>query len=304
MTGLLTLAYTAGLLAPINPCGFALLPVYLTHAATEHHHRRLTSALRTGTFLAVGFAATLSLAGLAISAGAYSLIRAAPQLGFAVGLVLFALGLAGLIGITPRLPAAAAFAARLTRPATGHRVARWLLFGTGYAIASLACTIAVLLAVIGQAQTTIGLTGQAEIFAAYAAGSASLLLLLAVAAALLSTALTRWAAALGRHHGRITAALLTVTGAYLTAYWWPAIADHAPTGHGLPLIDHWSSSSTTWLGQHTALAAGTAAVVVSIAATAAIRSMRRGGKNTDTAPPTRTAEPATPTHAKTIDQSP
>ena len=53
---------------------------------------------------------------------------------------------------------------------------RWTLFGVGYGIASLACTFAVLLAVIVQAQATTGLAGQTAVFAAYTAGSLALLL--------------------------------------------------------------------------------------------------------------------------------
>ncbi|MGA9374044.1 MAG: cytochrome c biogenesis protein CcdA, partial [Mycobacterium sp.] len=31
MGGLLTLAFAAGMVAPVNPCGFALLPAWITH---------------------------------------------------------------------------------------------------------------------------------------------------------------------------------------------------------------------------------------------------------------------------------
>jgi cytochrome c-type biogenesis protein len=83
MNGLLTLAFTAGLLAPVNPCGFALLPAYLGHTATEQAEqpvsRRLARALGIGAAVAVGFAATLSAAGLAISAGANLILRQAAR---------------------------------------------------------------------------------------------------------------------------------------------------------------------------------------------------------------------------------
>ena len=31
MGGLLTLAFAAGMVAPVNPCGFALLPAWISH---------------------------------------------------------------------------------------------------------------------------------------------------------------------------------------------------------------------------------------------------------------------------------
>jgi hypothetical protein len=73
MNGLLTLAFTAGLLAPVNPCGFALLPAYLGYTAADQAEQpvsgRLARALGVGAALGVGFAATLGAAGLAIWAG-------------------------------------------------------------------------------------------------------------------------------------------------------------------------------------------------------------------------------------------
>lgn len=265
MTGLLALAFTGGLLAPVNPCGFALLPAYLGHAATHQPDaplpRRLTRALGVGAALAIGFALTLAAAGLAISAGAQQILRAAPWLGFGVGLLLAALGLAGLSGHSPRLGLRLRVPT-LRRTGADTGAGRWALFGVGYAIASLACTFGVLLAVIAQAQATTGLPGQALVFAAYAAGSITLLLLLSAAAALAGAALIRAVRALARWQTRIVAALLLVTGAYVAVYWWPAVTGHSNTGHGLARIDHWSANLTSWLQQHTTAAATVAAVLL------------------------------------------
>jgi cytochrome c biogenesis protein CcdA len=292
---LLTLAFTAGLLAPVNPCGFALLPAYLTHAATVRPGaaipERLLRSLATGAALAAGFALSLSAAGLAISAGAHQLIRAAPWLGFTAGVLLALLGLAGLAGHAPRL--------RLHLPTPGARAGgatagpgRWALFGVGYAAASLACTIAVLLAVITQAQASTTITGQVGVFAAYATGSISLLLVLSAAAALAGSALARWARALAHDQARITAALLLLTGGYVATYWWPAVTGSRPTGHGLAAIDRWSATSTTWLQAHTSTiaAAALALIVLTAAATAWLR--RRSGAQARAT--TTTATPANP----------
>ena len=72
--------------APVNPCGFALLPAWITHTlgdtTTDAFPVRMARALRAGTALTLGFAGTLAAAGLAVSAGARALIAAAPRLGF------------------------------------------------------------------------------------------------------------------------------------------------------------------------------------------------------------------------------
>ncbi len=74
MTGLLALAFGAGLLAPVNPCGFGLLPAMLTAtldpSTGEPEQRpvatRLAGGLRAGLALTLGFTATFAVIGLGL----------------------------------------------------------------------------------------------------------------------------------------------------------------------------------------------------------------------------------------------
>ena len=104
--------------------------------------------------------------------------QAAPALGLAAGVLLVLLGVAMLAGrsISVRLPRLPGRATEALPP-----TARMLTFGVGYALASLACTVGVLLAVIAQAQATASPAGLLLVFGVYAAGSATVLLLLALA---------------------------------------------------------------------------------------------------------------------------
>jgi cytochrome c biogenesis protein CcdA len=264
MGGLLTLAFAAGMVAPVNPCGFALLPAWITHtlgdADASPFPVRLLRALRAGLALAVGFAGTLAVAGLAVSAGARGLIRAAPWLGLAVGVLLVLLGLWMLAGraITLRVP-------RISSRATAGLppTARMVGFGVGYALASLSCTFGVILAVIAQAQATASYAGLLLVFGVYAAGSAAVLLLLALATAAAGSAVTRHVGRLARHGPRVTAVVLLLTGTYLAWYWYPAATSDAPTtagrAGGLPglsaTVSGWIQGRTTLLGAFAAAAA-------------------------------------------------
>lgn len=100
--------------------------------------------------------------------------------------------------------------------------AQIVMFGVGYAAASLSCTFGVLLAVIAQAQATASYAALLLVFAVYAAGSATVLLLLALTTAAAGSALTHRIGVLARYGPRITAGVLLVTGAYLAWYWYPA----------------------------------------------------------------------------------
>ncbi|GLD45112.1 hypothetical protein Mkiyose1665_56120 [Mycobacterium kiyosense] len=269
MNGLLALALTAGMLAPVNPCGFALLPAWITHTLEDQSHAapsmRLARAARAGLALTLGFAGTLAASGLAVSTGARALITAAPWLGLATGIVLLLLGVVMLTGrsLGPHLRLPTTDLHPAGRPATTRQL---VLFGVGYAAASLSCTFGVLLAVIAQAQATASYGGLLAVFAAYGAGSAAVLLLVSISTAAAGAALTRRLSALARHGTRITAAVLTLTGAYLAGYWYPAAAGHTVSPN---VLAGFSASTSTWLQAHTtAVLALSGAAVLAVTATA------------------------------------
>ncbi|WP_343577667.1 cytochrome c biogenesis protein CcdA [Mycobacterium sp.] len=274
MNGLLGLAFAAGMLAPANPCGFALLPAWISYTLGDAAPLpvRLARALRAAAALTIGFAGTLAGAGLAISVGARALIHLAPWLGLVTGLALLLLGAVMLTGRTVRLrlPTAAPAPAASTR---GWRLAA---FGVGYAVASLSCTVGVLLAVIAQAQATASYAGLVAVFAAYATGSGAVLLLVAVGTAAAGAALTRRLGVLARHATRITAAVLILTGAYLAWYWYPAVV-HRTTTTGNHL-GHVAAVASTWIAGHTSTIAVLAvATMIAVAVGQRLGATRRGG---------------------------
>ncbi|GGO85123.1 cytochrome C biogenesis protein CcdA [Nocardioides phosphati] len=250
MGGLLALAFAAGMVAPVNPCGFALLPAWISltagNADTAALPTRLSRALLAGLALTLGFAGTLVVVGLIVSAGAHAIIDAAPWLGLILGVVLLVLGLVMLTGrsLGLRVPG------RSVRPRAGrHGAGQSILYGIGFAAASLACTSGLLLAVIAQSQATATYTGLLVVFAAYAAGSATILLLLAIATALAGSALTRWAASMARFGPRITAIVLVLTGAYLAWYWYPAAVTGGSSATGNPMA-RFAATVATWVQSH------------------------------------------------------
>jgi cytochrome c-type biogenesis protein len=106
----------------------------------------------------------------------------------AVGAALVVAGVAMLAGrdVGVRGP-------KLLRPAgsTGTGYSRVATFGAGYAIASLSCTIAVVLAVAGQATATANPIQFLVVFGAFAAGASSALLALSLSIAMASTVVAR-----------------------------------------------------------------------------------------------------------------
>ncbi len=147
----LWLAIGAGVVAAVNPCGFALLPAYLSlfvlEDAPSSPTRAVVRALRATAALTAGFASVFLLFGLVVSPVAGAVQAYLPAFTVVLGIVL---ALAGLWVASGRsLPVA-----RLGRSRASEGspvVASWRVmtgFGASYALASLGCTIAPFLAVV------------------------------------------------------------------------------------------------------------------------------------------------------------
>ncbi len=218
--GPLTLALAAGGLSTVNPCGFAMLPAYLTFYVGADDDQlptatsRTAQGLKTGLMVTAGFLLVFGVVGLPITYGATRIVRTIPWIGMALGLTLLVVGIATFFGrkisMTINSP---------IRPEQNRRPKTMFLFGIGYGIASLGCTLPVFLAVIGASLATQGAGGALLVLVAYGAGMAIMLILFSTGAALVRDGLIRSVRRIMPYMGRITGAMLTVAGLYLTYYW-------------------------------------------------------------------------------------
>ncbi|NNH70593.1 cytochrome c biogenesis protein CcdA [Nocardia uniformis] len=211
-------ALAAGLVAALNPCGFALLPGYLmlVVAGEGTAPGRLTAvgrALAATAVMAAGFVVVFGTFGLVIAPLTTSVLRYLPAVTVIVGLVLLAVGGWMLAGreITVLLP-------KLARGAPTARLASMFGYGVAYAIASLSCTIGPFLAVTGTTFRSGSVVGGIAAYLAYGAGMALLVGVLAVAVALAGTAVTAGVRKVLPYFTRTAGALLILTGLYVGYY--------------------------------------------------------------------------------------
>src|SRR5438067_4106077 len=101
-------AFGAGMVSAVNPCGFVMLPAYLSlYLGLQEADFKLRSApwrvgrgLLVGASVSLGFVLLFALAGLLISAGGRYLMAYTPWIGALIGLGLVALGVWQLAGRT------------------------------------------------------------------------------------------------------------------------------------------------------------------------------------------------------------
>ncbi len=222
----LAFAFTAGMLATVNPCGWAMLPsfvsYYLGSREAGYEDRSLASRALEGLYLGLlvtaGFLIIFGSAGLIISAGLRFFVKYIPLAGLVVGVILISIGLLRLAGkdLPFTLPA-------LQMDVHARNPKSVFLFGIAYASASLSCTLPIFLAVVGASVATADYTAGAAMFGAYAAGMGTVLTAVTLGAALLKGAVAQWFRRFLPYMHRVGAALLVIAGLYLIWRQWQSL---------------------------------------------------------------------------------
>jgi cytochrome c biogenesis protein CcdA len=273
------LAFTAGMVATVNPCGFAMLPAYLSffvgveHGGGENDARgNVSRALVVGGAVAAGFAATFAVIGFVVSHLSTEAYRVAPWLSLVIGAALVLFGIALLGGAHPlvRLP-------RLDKGGRTTSLGSMFVFGVSYAIASLGCTLPLFLS---YASTLFGrsLFSGAAYFVAYALGFAIVLIALTVSLALATQGVVRNLRRVLPYVDRIAGGLLVLTGLYVVWYGLYEIRtlDTPRQDDVVDRVTGWSSDISNWVSRTGGVRIGL--ILALVVAAAGVYAATRSGR--------------------------
>jgi cytochrome c-type biogenesis protein len=220
-------AFGAGMVAAVNPCGFALLPAYLALYLGGREPERMPSsslvllarAARIGLTMSAGFALLFGAAGLLLGFAATALVRLLPWVGLVVGVALVALG--ARVAAWPALYSSLGdrIADRLGRRARRGGAGSYFIYGLAYAAASLSCTLPIFLAVVGSAFTSANYGAATLQFLLYALGMGVVVIGVTLGVALFRDAVLTRTRKPTRYVQPASAALLLLAGAYIIYYW-------------------------------------------------------------------------------------
>jgi cytochrome c-type biogenesis protein len=215
----LALAFAAGLVATVNPCGFAMLPAYLSYfMGIEDEDQSRVGALRgalvVGAIVSSGFLVVFGLAGILITAGFRVVIDVIPWVAIVVGVAVIGLGMALVRGYELKvgLPKAG-------KAASGRGYRSVFLFGISYAVASLSCTLPVFLTVVATQVTRGSFASGIATFVAYGAGMAVVLMAVTIAIAVGKQTLIARLRGSARHISRVSGVILIAAGVYIVWFW-------------------------------------------------------------------------------------
>lgn len=279
----LAVGFAAGMLATFNPCGFAMLPAYLSFfvggegSATGHVAAGATQALRVGAAVTAGFVAVFGAAGLAITGLSLSVQRYAPWATLVIGLALVPLGLAVAAGRGPRVSLP-----RLQRGGSSRGLGSMAVFGVSYATVSLSCTLPVFLAAVSTTFRQESVAAGLAVFVAYAAGMGAVLTSLAVVVALARQSMIRRLRGILPHVERASGLLLAAAGAYVAWYGWVEVRLAAGADVAAGPVDtagRLSGRISTWISETGATRLGLAAAAITAVSVIVERRRRRAPRS-------------------------
>jgi cytochrome c biogenesis protein CcdA len=248
----LAIAFGAGMLATVNPCGFAMLPAYLGYFLGQDGGDRdvrasISRSLGVGLSVSAGFLTVFSVVGLGIYHLSASVDRWTPWATIVIGAVLVVLGVAMLRGYEPvvSLP-------KLNRGGKQRSGPSMFVFGLSYAVASISCALPLFTGAVAGTFRREDLVSSLAVFVAYSLGMTLVLLTLTVSMGMARQSIVRWLRSALPHVTRASGALLIVAGAYLAHYGWYERRVRAGQDRGSAVVDvvtGWSDSIARWVAE-------------------------------------------------------
>lgn len=215
ITPTIALAFSAGMVATFNPCGFALLPTYIGSFVagddTASGTSRILRAAEVSVAMAAAFVFVFSTVGLVLGQVASSLAEYLPWITVAIGLALVAGGVWLLAGRSLGI--------RLPRPSTprGSGFVGVFSYGVTFAVASISCTIGPFLAITGAAVSD-SLVERLGAYASYGLGMATVVALLTIAASFAQRSIATGLRSFTEYSSRIGGLLMIAAGGYAAWY--------------------------------------------------------------------------------------
>lgn len=266
----IALAFSAGLIATVNPCGFAMLPAYLSYflgakdqEVTRGLAARAAQGLLVGAIVTAGFVTVFGSVGLLIAAGLRGVIGVVPWLALGIGAGLLILGILVASGrhVGLSLPSA-------LRPSSERGYRSVFVFGVAYATASLSCTLPAFLSVVGTSLTVGGLARLPVLFLFYAMGTAAVLFAVSISAALARGGVTGLIRRAIPWIERTAGVVLAVAGAYIVFYWTINLSDAGSDSSvrvPIRMLERLQSAIAGWLAGSGGAVAGIFVLAIAVA---------------------------------------
>ena len=230
----------AGLIAAFNPCGFAMLPAYLsyflgieTKSGTDKF-LSIMNGLKVSLALSMGFVFVFASLGILTNTliSEASIESRAGYITLGIGILLILLGLSMIRGFHPVLNIP-----RLKMSGINRQLFSMFMFGVSYAFVSVGCSAPIFFITVGGSFSRDGIIDGIAVFIAYALGMSIVITVLTISLAIARSAIAEHLRSLLKHLNVFSGFFLAISGFFLAAYGWWEIQVTRGNFKTNPLVD-------------------------------------------------------------------
>ncbi len=220
-------AFGAGMVSAVNPCGFAMLPVYISLyiGVNEEGFKkrsllyRFIRAVGVSSLLTLGFATVFGIVGVMVALGGSFLFSLTPWIALCIGFMLIAAGCWLFLGKHFSLPFMLKLSNKIGDPRTISPLG-FYLFGAAYGATSMSCTLPIYLAVVMNSVSTGDFNQAGLHFLNYILGVGLVLMILTIGIALVKRGVVETTMRkMVPYVHKVSAVLLIIAGCYIVYYW-------------------------------------------------------------------------------------
>lgn len=220
-------SFGAGMMATVNPCGFALLPAYIslflgTSEDDQSNIRPLSRLLRAillSLVVTSGFVLLFGTVGLVIAAGGNFLTDAMDWAGLIIGIALTLFGLWLLLSRNQLYVGVAMRLANKIDSGGTDSFKSFFMFGIAYGVSSLSCALPVFLLVVVSSLVAGQFVNGLVQFVSYALGMGTVIMFLTIGTALFKGVTAGYLKRLIPWVERTSPLLVVLAGVFIVYYW-------------------------------------------------------------------------------------
>lgn len=218
------IAFSAGLVAVFNPCGFALLSVYLSYFLQEKGFDKSVSipkkfyeSILISTTVNIGFVIVFFLFGLLISGGFYTLKSIFSYVGILISIILLGYGFYVLSG-------GMVYFSKLSKLSNSINSSNekslkfYFYYGISYGLTSLSCSLPIFMSIVFSFSNTSSINLLFRDFVLFSMGSWISLIIVSIALLFIKTFLEK-IKIFFKIYNILASLILIISGSYLILYW-------------------------------------------------------------------------------------
>ena len=222
----LSFSFVSGMLATVNPCGFVMLPVYISMFLSSKEKDvkksnfviKFLNIFQISISLGLGFLIIFGAVGLAVTGGLLFIQPILSWLSILIGFFLVGLGIYTFSGknLYFSFPQKLSYKINISQDS---KFKNFFLYGLSYGIASISCTLPLFIALISNAINSGGLTNGIKQFISYSLGMTSVILIITLFASFIKNFSLLKKTSLTKFYQYPAGLIITLVGMYLIIYW-------------------------------------------------------------------------------------